>query len=87
MTAYLLELYVAKANEDKLAGGADRARAAAAAVTREGSRVTYLRSIFVPEDETWLLLYEADSAAAVREAAARAGLSFERIAEARTLAE
>lgn len=55
---------------------------AAAELTREGTPVRCLRSIFVPEDETCFLLCEAGSAAAVLETAQRAALTFERIAEA-----
>jgi hypothetical protein len=41
---------------------------------REGTPVRFLRSIFVPEDDTCFLLYEAPSARSVRQAAGRAGL-------------
>jgi hypothetical protein len=54
---------------------------AAEDLTREGIPVRY-RSIFVPKDETCFHLYEADSGEAVREAAQRAELPFDRIAEA-----
>ena len=49
-----------------------------------GTPVRYLRSLFVPDDETCFLLYEAASAEAVRETVRRAGLAFERITEAVT---
>jgi hypothetical protein len=79
---FLVELYVARLDDAAVARDADGAQAASAELTREGTPVRYLRSIFVPEDETCFVLYEAESAAAVREAALRAGLRFERIAEA-----
>jgi hypothetical protein len=79
---FLVELYVAQTDDASVARGARHALAASAALTREGTPVRYLRSIFVPEDETCFFLYEAGSADAVREAALRAGLRFERIAEA-----
>jgi hypothetical protein len=41
-----------------------------------------VRSIFVPDDETCYLLLEADASRAIHEAAARAGLLFERMARA-----
>ena len=44
----------------------------------------FLRSVFVPEDETCFYLYEAASAEAVREAARRAALQSGRVAEALT---
>lgn len=65
---YLLELYLPRGNA--LGPGAEELSAA-------GTNV--LRSIVVPEDETCYLLCEADSADAVRVAATRAGLRFERI--------
>jgi hypothetical protein len=39
------------------------------------------RSIFVPEDETGFYLFHAQSGEAVREAAQRGGLRFERVVE------
>ncbi len=44
----------------------------------------FLRTIFVPEDETCFFLYRAASADAARRAVDRAGLAFERISEALT---
>jgi hypothetical protein len=41
-----------------------------------------VRAIFVPEDETCFFLWEGCSAEAVREAARRAGLGFERVTQA-----
>ena len=46
--------------------------------------VRWLRSIFVPEDETCFFLYEAETAEQVEEAARRAAISYEHIAEAQT---
>lgn len=44
----------------------------------------YVRSVFVPEDETCFYLYEAASPDVVREAARCAGLGVERVTEAVT---
>jgi Protein of unknown function (DUF4242) len=82
MTEYLVELYLPKTGADDLHHAVARARAAAEEVTREGTAVRYLRSIFVPDDETHFLLYEARSPAAVAEATRRAGMDLERISEA-----
>ena len=82
MPEFRVELYVAQSDDASVARGAGHALVASEALTREGTPVRYLRSIFVPEDETCFFLYEADSADAVREAALRAGLRCERIAEA-----
>ena len=82
MTEYLLELYVARADAVAVERGAERVRRAAEEHTREGTPVRYLRSIFVPEDETCYLLFEAASVEAVREAAQLAGLPFAHVAAA-----
>jgi hypothetical protein len=79
---FLLELYLAGTGGAAAERGADRARRAAEELSGEGTPVRFLRSIFVPEDETCFYLYEAASAEAVREAARRAELAFERVVEA-----
>jgi len=81
MREFVLELYVARTDAAAMSSAARRARLAARELTGEGTRVRFLRSIFVAEDETCLLLYEAASADAVRKAAARAGLPCDRVAE------
>jgi hypothetical protein len=81
---FLLELYVPKEDGRAVEVGAGRARRAAEEMSREGTLVRYLRSIFVPEDETCFYLYEAASAEDVAKAARRAALPFERVAEAVT---
>lgn len=84
MAEYLVELYLGREDAAALDLGAERAWHAAAELTREGTPVRFLRSIFVPEDETCFYLYEAATAAVVHEAARRAALPFERVAEAVT---
>ncbi len=80
MAEFLIEVYASQ-HEPRAAA---RARLAAEEVTREGTPVRYLRSIFVPEDETCFYLYEASSVEAVRAAAARAELRSDHLAEAIT---
>lgn len=82
MPQFLVELYASRADGSGVERAADRARIAAEELTREGTPVHCLRSIFVPEDETWFVLCEAASAEAVQETARRADLRFDRIAEA-----
>jgi hypothetical protein len=48
----------------------------------EGFRIRFVRSIFVPEDEACLQVYEATSAADVHIAASRAAIEVERLTEA-----
>jgi hypothetical protein len=81
---FLVELYVSRGDAETVEGTAECARIAAEELSREGAPVRYVRAIFVPEDETCFYLYEADSAESVREAAQRAAIPFERIAEAVT---
>jgi len=83
MSDFLIERYVSRANATQVDADAERARIAAEEMTGEGADVRHLRSIFIPEDETCLDLYRAPSAEAVREAATRAGLVFDRITEVR----
>jgi len=80
MAEFLIEVYAPQHEPS----AAVRARIAAEEMTREGTPVRYLRSIFVPEDETCFYLNEARSAEAVRAAAARAELRSDHLAEAVT---
>jgi hypothetical protein len=82
MPEFLLELYVPRSAADTAECAVAGARSAAEALTREGRRVRCLSSIFVPEDETCFLLFEADLEETVRDAAERAALPFERITSA-----
>ena len=84
MPEFLLEQYIASTDAHAVALAAERARSGAAAVSTEDSPVRYLRAIFVPEDETCLLLFEAGSAGAVRAAALASGLRADRLAAAFT---
>jgi hypothetical protein len=79
---FLLEFYVARTDSGVVGHGAERARLAAKELTRDGTPIRFVRSIFVPEDETCFYLYEAETVEAVREAARRAALPSERIVEA-----
>ncbi len=82
MPEFLVELYVSRSDGAAVERRARRARLAAEELTREGRPVRYVRSIFVPEDETCFLLYEAATAEDVEEAARRASLPFDRPAVA-----
>lgn len=82
MPEYLIELYLSRPARDAVIHGAQRARRAADQLRIMGTPVRYQRSIFVPEDETWFLFYEAASAEHVRQAARLAGIPAERIVQA-----
>ena len=75
MKSYVVEL------ADADLGAGERARSAAEALTREGTAVRFVRSVFVPEDETCLLVFEARTPDAVALAGRRAGLTHARIVE------
>ncbi|HVN40313.1 MAG TPA: nickel-binding protein [Myxococcota bacterium] len=82
MSLFLVELYVSRADPGAARRWCRDARRAAEDLTRSGTPVRYQRSIFVPDDETCFCLFEAENADAVRAAACRAELPFQRIAEA-----
>ncbi len=79
---YLIEVYVSGRAAAELEDMAARAAKAAEELEQQGRSVRYLRSIFVPEEETCFHVYAADSAVDVREATERAGISPERVAAA-----
>ncbi len=57
MAEFVVEHYVARSGADRFRRDAEGARRAAEQLTSEGTPVTYLRSIFVPEDETCYVFY------------------------------
>ncbi len=76
MPTYLVEIYApGTVVVDDLA---ERA----VVVARASPGVHYLRSIFVPEDETCFHLFDAASPEALRAAGREAGIEFPRILEA-----
>jgi hypothetical protein len=79
---YLVEAYASRCGPEEVECIAAQAAKAAEELERQGKSVRYLRSIFVPEEETCFHVYAASSAADVREASERAGISPERIAAA-----
>ena len=77
MPSYLVESYLADSP-----GAVDDARERARRTADLGVGVRYLRTTFLPDDETILHLFEAPSAEALDEAGRQAALPFERIVEA-----
>jgi hypothetical protein len=84
MPEYLLEIYVGATDAKAAADSGRNARAAAAEMTRRGTPVCYRRWIYVPEDETCLFLFEADSAEAVCTTAQLAAIPCDRVTVAFT---
>ncbi len=79
---YLVEGYRPGIPMDVLRRAAQRLRATAEQMARDGIPVRYLRSTLLPEDEGCLFFMEAASESLVREAYARACVHFERISTA-----
>ena len=86
MTKYLVARRLPGITPDQLSEAASSAKRTTAVMTREGTPVQYLRSTFIPGEETCFCLFEGPSADAVRTANARARLLYERIIEAMHMA-
>jgi hypothetical protein len=74
--SYLVESYAASTS------AVDDARVRARRAAELVESVRYVRTTFLPGDETILHLFEAPSASVLGEAGRRAALPFERIVEA-----
>jgi Protein of unknown function (DUF4242) len=82
MPSYLVETYASKLHVNEARAAGRRARAAAEQLSKEGARVRYVRTTFLPDDETCIHVFEAASEEAVGEACRRAGIAAGRIAPA-----
>jgi hypothetical protein len=81
MARFLIELYVARDDAAAVVRRVEAVRLAAEELSRDGLLIGCHRSMFVPEDETCFLVFEADRIEDVELAATQAHLAFERIAE------
>ena len=81
-TRYLVELTRPDAGWEDIQALTASLRSAAAEL---GGSVRLLRSVFVPDDGSCLLIYEAPSAAAAEEAARRGEVGIGRVRESLTL--
>jgi hypothetical protein len=79
MPSYLIEGYLPRSRASELPDAAARLRRVAEAFTAEGVQVRHVRSSFLPADELFLHVLEAESAQAAGDATKRAGISPERI--------
>lgn len=82
MTTFLVEVYLPRSDDAVARATADSARDVAQALSREGVPVEFVRWMYVPDDETEFLLFEAPSKQAVLEVIRRAELPVERLAVA-----
>jgi hypothetical protein len=80
--SYLVETFLSRADNDDCRARWQRAASAAEELTREGTRVRFDHTIYVPEDEIcFFVVHAASSRDAVR-AAERANLEPFRVVEA-----
>jgi hypothetical protein len=79
---YLVEHFRPGVPADRLRRDAARLRSTAEEMEREGKSVRHVRSTIVPGDEFFLCIFDAASEELVREAYARAGITFQRISTA-----
>ena len=82
MPSYLVETFLARGSAGEREACERRARSAAEAMTREGTRVGFEGSIHVPEDEICFFTFAAPSSREAALAAQRAELEALRIVEA-----
>ncbi|HTP19311.1 MAG TPA: hypothetical protein VMJ65_06880 [Solirubrobacteraceae bacterium] len=87
MPEFVAEQYFSRTDAAGAHRAASAARNAAEQMAREGTDVEFVRSLFVPEDETCIFIYEADCIDSVRMAAERGALEFEHIGQAATEAD
>ena len=76
-----MELQLPAGDAMEVAAAGERARSAAEQLSREGTAVRWVRSVYVPEEDTCLLVFEAPTPEAVDLAGRRAGLTYDRIVE------
>ena len=74
MKTFLAELYLSRSAEGELGRLSERVRAAAEQLTAEGTPVSYVRTLFTPEDESCFYVFTGGHADAVAEACRRAGI-------------
>ena len=82
LRSYLVETYLARSREGEARAAGERLREAAGALADAGASVRYVRTTFLPEDETCFHLVEAHSRGAVEELSRRADLGRARIVPA-----
>ena len=82
MPQYVVERHLPNFTGEQVAAAAKRAKESTAEMTREGTPVRYLRSIFIPGEDKCYCLFEGESADVVRQANQRAELPVQSISEA-----
>ena len=85
MPEFLAETYAPRDAPGAAVSRADPLAAAAGQPSQPGVSVRFAGAIVIPDDETCLCLYQAPSAAAVREAMTRARLQPARVTQAMSI--
>jgi hypothetical protein len=80
--SFLVEVYLPRSRAREARATGCRARAAAEELVREGVSIRYVRTTYLPDDETCFHLFEAASAEVVEEASRRAELGRARVVPA-----
>jgi len=79
---YLVEVYLPRSCTDAASAAGNRARAAAEELSSAGAGIRYVRTTFLPDDETCFHVFEAASVDLVEEAVTRADLGRARVVAA-----
>jgi len=74
MLSYLVEVYLPRSRAHEARTSGHRARTAADKLNTEGLPIRYIRTTYLPDDETCFHHFEADTPDAVEEASRRAAL-------------
>ena len=82
MPSYLVEVYLPRSRAHEARATGFRAQDAAEALSREGVSIRYVRTTYLPDDETCFHHFEAASAEVVQEASSRAELGRARVVPA-----
>jgi hypothetical protein len=79
---FLAELYLPRRAQHELGLLSDRMREAATELTMEGKQVSYVQTLFTPEDECCFCVFAGRHAKDVAEVCRRAGVDAARVTEA-----
>jgi hypothetical protein len=82
MAGYVAEVYLSRLDAATLGDLSTRLRQASEELSRGGAPVVYVRSVFLPEDETCFHFFEAPSAEVIRECCSLLDLARPRITTA-----
>jgi hypothetical protein len=81
-STYLVEHYWPGISAEIFRSAAERVRATAESMARDGTSIRFRHSTLVPTDEAAFCVLDADSAELIEQLYARAGVRFERIVAA-----